>query len=364
MKISKLSVGSISVPLHHPFRTALRTVTSVDDLVVRLETDDGLIGYGEAAPTPVITGDTRGGILEGFSIAGRAIMGLRLDEPETIFNRLAGSMVHNTSAKAALHMAIWDLIARSYGQPLNAVLGGARRWLECDLTISLNDPEQMAADSRAAVAQGFGILKVKIGTDAQLDLERLKAVRAAVGSGVRLRLDANQGWKPDEAIRVMHKIEDAGVDPDLVEQPVKANDLEGLARVTAAVDTPVLADEAIFSPLDAERVITSHAADMINIKLMKTGGIWQALKIVALAEINQVEVMMGSMMESAVSVTAAAQLAMARSCFTMIDLDPPMLCSANPVRGGMAWQGSRITLPEAPGLGIDGIDGVGFQELR
>ena len=362
MHVSRLVIGDVSVPLLRPFKTVLRTVTSIDDTLIRLETDTGLVGWGEAPATPVITGDTRGGILDGLVIAAKAIEGLHLiDDWDAVQTRLANCMVHNTSAKAAIDIALHDLVAQAAGKPVYDWLGGrVRDHLVTDLTISVGDVDAMIEESVEGVERGFDTLKVKVGTDAELDIVRLTEIRNAVGPDVALRLDANQGWTADEAIRVITALEDAGIIAELVEQPVRAHDFDGLKRVTDNVTTPILADEAVFSAHDAERILRERAADLINIKLMKTGGIHQARKIVALAEQAGVECMLGAMMETAVSITAAAHLAMTAPCITMIDLDPPLLCSENPVQGGMVWDGAVITLPDTPGLGITDVEGARF----
>lgn len=365
MRITKLHLGSIKVPLRRPFITALRAIVEIDDTLIKLETDDGLIGWGEAPATPVITGDTKGGIHDGLVIAFNAIKGLDLVEDwELIQTRLAASMVHNTSAKAAIDIALHDLVSQATNQPLFDWLGGCvRKELITDLTISVDTPDAMVAAAIEATSSGFDILKIKVGTNAALDVVRLREIRDAVGSAVRLRLDANQGWTPAEAITVITALEDAGIAPELVEQPVAAADFAGLKLVTDTVYTPILADEAVFSYHDANKIISEHVADLINLKLMKTGGIYQACKIIDLAKNAGVDAMVGAMMETSVSITAAAHLAVSAEPVTMIDLDPPLLCASNPVRQGMAWLGASIILPDAPGLGITEVIGGRFGEV-
>ena len=180
----------------------------------------------------------------------------------------------------------------------------------------------------------------------------MKAIRQAVGHDVQLRIDANQGWKPKEAVSVLRKMEDAGLQIEFVEQPVSAHDIDGLKFVTDNVNIPVLADESIFSPMDALNVLQRRAADFINIKLMKTGGIYNALKICSLAEMYGVECMIGCMLEAKVSVTAAVHLACAKSIITKVDLDGPVLCSEDPINGGAIFNESKISLTDEPGLGI------------
>ena len=269
---------------------------------------------------------------------------------------MQGALVHNGSAKAAVDIALWDLYGKSLGVPVYRMLGGNRRQITTDITISVNDPEEMARDAREAVRRGYDTLKVKVGVDPSLDVERLSAVRKAAGPDVRLRIDANQAWRPREAVRILNEMQARGLGLELVEQPVAAQDLEGLAYVTRHSDVPVLADESVFSPRDALTVMQTHAADLINIKLMKCGGLTNALRIASAAEIYGVECMLGCMLEAKISVNAAVHLACARDIITKIDLDGPVLCSEDPILGGARFDEKDITVSDAPGLGIQGIE--------
>lgn len=361
MKIKEIQVGQISVPLKKPFKTALRTVDKIEDVVVKIITDTGHIGYGEAAPTAVITGDTKGSIkcaVEDY-IAPQ-IIGLEIENIEEIMNRIDRSLIKNTSAKAAVDIAIYDLFGQLHKSPLYKLLGGYKKEIISDLTISVNDPEEMAQDSIEAVRRGYKTLKIKVGLDSQMDIKRIQAIRDTVGYNVDLRLDANQGWKPKEAVMLLRKMEDKGFNIELVEQPVSANDLEGLKYVTQNVNTPILADESVFSPFDAVKIIQNRAADLINIKLMKTGGIHNALKICSVAEIYGVECMIGCMLESKLSVSAAVHLAASKSIITKIDLDGPGLCKEDPVDGGPQFQDYKITLNDEWGLGFKNIGNLSF----
>ncbi len=361
MKIQNIEVGIIEVPLRKPFKTALRTVKTVRDIVVKVTTDTGHIGYGEAAPTAVITGDTLGSIrcaIEDY--IKPQIMGLEVSNIEEIMKRIDRSIVKNTSAKAAVDIAVYDLFGQLNKSPLYKLLGGYKDEIITDLTISVNSPEEMAEDSIDAVKRGYKTLKIKVGSDSQMDMRRIKAIRDAVGYDVELRLDANQGWEPKEAIILLRQMEDQGFNIELVEQPVKAYDLEGMKYVTDNVNIPILADESVFSPLDAAKIIQTRSADLVNIKLMKTGGIYKALKICALAEIYEVECMIGCMLESKLSVSAAVHLAASKSIITKVDLDGPGLCSEDPIEGGPVFNESIIKLNETPGLGFEKINNTSF----
>lgn len=361
MKITNIRIGEISVPLKTPFKTALRTVNSVEDIIVEIHTDTGNVGYGEAPPTGVITGDTKGsivGALKDHII--KSIIGMDIENFEEIMLKLDKCVVKNNSAKAAVDIALYDLYGQLHNAPLYKMLGGYRKEIITDITISVNDPEEMARDSMDAINRGFETLKIKVGKDAAMDLERMKAIRNAIGYDVKLRIDANQGWKPKEAVKVLRKMEDAGLDIEFVEQPVEAHDIEGLKYVTDNVSIPVLADESVFSPKDALTILQNRAADFINIKLMKTGGLHNALKICSIAEIYGVECMIGCMLEAKVSVNAAVHLAAAKSIITKIDLDGPVLCSEDPVEGGAIFDEYKITLNDAPGLGVTKVNGIRY----
>lgn len=366
MKIQEIAIGTIRIPLVTPFRTALRTVDSISDLIVKITADDGSVGFGEAPPTAVITGDTKESIeaaIRGY--LAPAVVGMELQNLDEMMRRMEKAIAKNTSAKAAMDIALYDLYAKMLGKPLYRVLAegssndastqnasctGAE--LETDITISVDETEKMVSDSLRAVADGFGILKVKVGKGGEKDVERVRAIRRAVGPDVILRVDANQGWTKEEAIATIRAMEDAGLGIELVEQPVSYHDFHGLQSVTKAVDTPILADESVFSYEDAQRIIEEHAADLINIKLMKTGGIHQARRICDLADQYQVKCMVGCMLESKVSVSAGVHLAAARSCITMADLDGPSLCAEDPYEGGPVYRGPKIFLNEESGIGI------------
>ncbi|MBQ9264686.1 MAG: dipeptide epimerase [Clostridia bacterium] len=357
MKITAVEWGRISIPLRTPFKTALRTVDSVEDVIVKIYTDTAAVGYGEAPPTGVITGDTAEAIIGAMEHhLAPNLLGRDVDDFEDLMLLTQRCVLHNTSAKAAVDMALWDLYGKLHDIPVYKLLGGARKHLVTDLTISVNDPDTMARDARIAIDRGFDCLKIKVGVNPQLDVERLSAVRGAVPVGTTLRIDANQAWKPKEAVRILNGMQEKGLDIELVEQPVAARDLEGLKYVTERSYVPVLADEAVFSPEDAIRILQLGAADLLNIKLMKCGGIYNAMKIATMSEMYGVECMIGCMLEGRVAVNAAAHLACARQVITKIDLDGPMLCAQDPVHGGAVFCERNITLTDEPGLGVTGVD--------
>jgi len=361
MKITEVRLGMISVPLRVPFKTALRTVNSVEDVVVEIHTDTGAVGYGEAPPTGAVTGDTTGaiiGALQDHLI--KTIVGRDVDDFEDLMKAVQKCIMHNTSAKAAVDMALWDLYGQLYKIPVYKLLGGARKQIVTDITISVNDPEEMARDAINAIERGYETLKVKVGANPALDVARLAAVRQAIGPDYQIRIDANQAWTPKQAVRILNQMQEKGLDIEFVEQPVTARDFEGMKYVTERSHVPVLADESVFSPDDALKIMQMGAADLVNIKLMKCGGIYNALKIASAAEVYGVECMIGCMLEAKISVNAAVHLACAKQIITKIDLDGPVLCSEDPVIGGAVFNEKMITVSDAPGLGVTGVEGIRY----
>ncbi|CDQ19952.1 o-succinylbenzoate synthase/o-succinylbenzoate synthase,TIGR01928 [Halobacillus karajensis] len=358
MNIQSIDTYPISVPLHTPFKTALRTVTVAESIYVKVTCEDGTIGWGEAPPTVVITGESLKSIEHTIKkIIAPRIIGKPMSKRERLFEAVQQSCVGNTSAKAAVDIALYDCFAKRCQLPLYQLLGGYHDQLETDYTVSVNEPGEMAKDAEDYVEKGFHILKVKVGKDTiEKDLDRIQAIHRQVGDSITIRLDANQGWTPKEAIYAIQKMEAKNLPIELVEQPVKAHDIEGLKQVTDHTSIPIMADESVFSCIDAKRIIETRSADLINIKLMKSGGIHEALKINHLAEAYGVECMVGSMIETKLGITAAAHLAASQKNITRVDFDAPLMLTGDPVHGGVVYSQASITFSEGSGLGVHYVD--------
>jgi len=355
MKITDITTILLTIPLTTTFKTALRSVDRVENVLVKVHTDSNLIGFGSAAPTAVITGETVASIVGCIEHIRDNLIDMDVNDLELLFTRLNRCIVGNMSAKAAVDMAVYDLFSKSLDLPLYRLLGGLYSTVETDITISLDSLEKMARESKEKTARGFTILKVKVGGDPDLDIRRLEVIHQAVEENVRIRIDANQGWTAKEAVYVSRELESKNIPIELMEQPVPARDYEGLRFVRENVSMPVYADESVFSPEDALKLVRMNAVDGLNIKLMKCGGIYNGLKIAAIAESSGLGCMIGSMMECHVSVTAAAHLAASRSIITKYDLDAPLFCSKNPALGGITYNGSDVCLPKSGGLGIEAL---------
>jgi L-alanine-DL-glutamate epimerase-like enolase superfamily enzyme len=284
-----------------------------------------------------------------------AVVGADCDDLLPTTRAVASAVAGNHGAKAAVDVALHDLAARRRGVSLPVFLGSSTRRVPTDVTLAAGDPDALADAAARRSGEGFEVLKLKVGTDAGTDARRVRAVREAVGPGVRIRLDANQGWSARDAVRVISALEDADLGVELVEQPVAAADLDGLAWVTDRVQTPVMADESVFGVRDLVEVIRRRAADLVNVKLAKCGGISAARTLLELARAHGMGSMVGSMMESHIGVGAAASVAAACGVTVVPDLDAAWWAAEPAVRGGMRYDGPVVVLPDAPGLGIEGF---------
>lgn len=370
-------------PLLRPFVTAKRRTEAVEYVVAEVELADGAIGQGSAAETVAVTGEDAASILAALRGPIREALEGAEGTITQLSARIAAALPGATSAKAAADVALHDAWARSAGQPLRELLvpeqragdaaaasaadAGAPSAMDApapsaalhspirllnDMTVSLEEPAVMAQHAAQARADGYRTLKIKLGRDADEDRRRLAAVLEAVPDA-RLRLDANQGWGVDEAIGIIQGFEADGLPVELVEQPVDAADLAGLARVRAAVTTPIMADEAVWTAEDARRIVDAQAADLLNIKLAKTGGLQEALSLANVAQQAGVTCMVGAMMEPKISITAAAHLAAAHPAVTMIDLDSAMWFATDLPAGGYRAEDGHLLLADGPGLALN-----------
>ncbi|MDM5155204.1 dipeptide epimerase [Bacillus sp. DX1.1] len=345
MKIMDLTVNRRYIKLHKPFKTALRTVTEIESIDVFVHTDEGVVGKGAATATPVITGDFANGIEEAILGPIRsALIGKDLLQLQTLLLHIQLSCVGNTSAKAAVDMALYDTYCQFHNMPLYALLGG-KKDIRTDITVSVDEPSVMAKEAKSHVEKGFLTLKIKVGKTATLDLERIEAIKSSIPKDITLRLDANQGWSPKEAVAIIQEMERRNLAIEFVEQPVHAKDWEGMKYVKNHVQTPIMADESVFSAQDALKLVQGNYADLLNIKLMKCGGIREAWKIADIAEAAGVKCMVGSMMESSLSVTAIAHVAAAHPNIHYFDLDAPLWLMEEPT--GMTFSGPMVNLHHA-----------------
>lgn len=355
MKITDIKTHMMKVPLIRPFHISLGVITHAISCLVEIETDEGITGYGEGSPGPLITGENLEGTVETIRVLRESLTGMDPRDLEAVYTVMNRTVAHAGTAKAAIDIACHDILGKASGLPLYRLLGGCSNELETDMTVGLDEPQTMAELAKAHVESGFGIIKTKVGAGIEQDLARVKAIRLAVGDDVKIRLDANQGWHAKEAVELIKWLNE--YDIELVEQPVPRFDFEGLKYVTTYSPVPIMADESCWDAKDALRLVSERAVDLINIKLMKCGGLYEAKKIVNIAEAAGVECMLGCMAEeSGIAINASAALGAALSNITRADLDASFSLKELPFTGGFTIRDTRyLVLPEEPGLGISGL---------
>ena len=321
-RIERLEVSRHDEPLAEPFVTALRRVTTLEVVELRLVLDDGTEGRACVAPAPPVTGETAASIEAALlGPLASAVAGGDLAATEVLWQAAGKAIAGNTTAKCALDLAIHDAIATRRGCTLPVLLGAAATGVRTDVTVSLDEPAAMAEAARRRAGEGFTVLKLKVGTDPADDVRRVRAVAEAVEGRARLRLDANQAWTWRQAQAVLSALARHGTELELIEQPVAASDLRALAAVRAVSPWPVLADEAVHGPADVLRVAELGAADAVNVKLAKCGGLRAAADVVAVARAAGLGVVVGCMLEPPSTVAAAVALAATVAPEAVHDLD-------------------------------------------
>jgi L-Ala-D/L-Glu epimerase len=349
LAIDDLRIYRFDIPLKDVFTIATMSLSTAQNLLVEVRTNQGIVGWGEASPFRAIAGETQRIDIAAALELKPLLMGKNPMALRPLLDRLEAFLPHNATLKSALDMALFDVAAQACGLPLYAYLGGERREMETDLTLGIGDPAQAGEKARSFQAQGFRIIKVKLGSSDRDDRRRLANVREAVGPQTTLRIDANQGWDRIAAVRNLRAFEELEI--ELCEQPCRARDLQGMRYVHHHSSIPVMADESLFSAADALEIVRQDAAAYFNIKLSKSAGIHRAQQIAHVAEASFRPCMMGCMSESRLGITAAAHFASAHPIVRFFDLDSCLEHAENRILGGIEYQGGVITIPEAPGIG-------------
>ena len=313
MKIKSIKTEVKNIALKKPFITALRRVDGVEFVRVGIENNNGIINYGEAPATKAITGEDIEIILKSISNIKESLLH---QSPQNALKILHNSKI-GSSAKAALDMALFSFI--------NTKKNSSNLTLQTDITISLKETDEMFEDAKDALSKGMKILKLKFDSDIKHAIQTTKKISQL---DVKIIVDANQAWSLKNTLKYIDNIKN--IDIELIEQPVKASALNDLKIITNYSTIPILADESVFTLEDAKKIVESKSADMINIKLMKCGGVTKAIEILDYAREKNIKCMLGSMLEGPISINAALYIAM-DYCDTIqyIDLDSPLLYKDN-----------------------------------
>jgi L-alanine-DL-glutamate epimerase-like enolase superfamily enzyme len=349
VKITKVEAWPVTMRLSTPYAIAYETVSETTNVFVRIDTSRGVSGWGCAAPDPQVTGEDPLGVLRVLREITPLIVGSDPLRHAMLMMRLRKDLPSMPSARAAIDVALFDILGKVASLPLWRLLGGYRRQIRTSVTIGiLPEPETVAA-ARDLVGRGFRCLKIKGGSDVEIDIVRVLKVREAVGASIELRFDANQGYTVEQSLRFVDATRSVGL--EIFEQPTPKEQIDQLGRVTRRVALPVMADESLVSLGDAFRLARRELVDMVNVKLMKAGGIGEALQINAVARAAGLEVMVGCMDEAALGIAAGLQFALARPNVAYADLDGHLDLLDDPSAGSVRIEDGTVFGSEEPGLG-------------
>jgi L-alanine-DL-glutamate epimerase-like enolase superfamily enzyme len=353
MKISCIDIYKFNIPLIHKVVVPIGSLDAAENVVVRMTTDNGTVGWGEASPFAPITGDTQESNYANARLFALTILGKDPCAVEARMREINATTVGESSLRSAFDMALYDILGQAAGLPLYALLGGEQRPLRTDKTIGLQKTvAQTLEQLEKYLAMGFEEFKLKVGRPGLADVEHVAAVRERVGPAAAIRIDSNQGWDYPTAVANLRAMEP--FDVQYSEQPLAAWDYANLRRLREKADTPICADESLFNDKDALKLASMGAVDYLNIKLGKSGGIGTALRIEAIAGAAGSKCMIGCFAESRLGLTAAAHLACARPNIAFLDLDSAFILNSDPVQGGITYDaniGGGIHLPDTAGLG-------------
>lgn len=352
MKIVRAEAIPVELKLKEPFAIANETTEVADNIFIRLETETGIVGWGCSTPDTV-TSETKETVLKNFEVAKRLVIGRDPTRINLVNYALENDLEGNPSLKAGVNMALYDIVGKIAGLPLFSLLGGYRDKIATSVTIGLNPTDLMVKKARQIVSEGFRAIKVKCGINVEKDIENVLAIREAVGSAIKLRLDANEGYSVEEAVRMVKTLEEKGVAIEILEQPTKASYLYSLKEVTSQCSVPIMADETALTLRDSVKLVKNEIADMINIKLMKIGGITNAIKANMLAELADVPIMVGCMNESMAAMSAGVHFACAFRNVRYADLDSALDFVNDVAKGGAIYEEGYVIPSEKPGLGVE-----------
>lgn len=360
MKITKIKIQSLAVPLLHPYHLSKEygIFSTATPVIVRIETDEGIVGYGECDPWPLFTGDSAE---VSTLILEKHLCPMLIGKDPTNINeihRIMDATIRNQHlTKSAIDMAVYDIWGKSCNMPVHQLLGGKRRdKMRCMWSIGGSTPEESAAEVLQAKTLGYDGCMIKIGgADYLLDAARTCAVRETVGPNFPLIVDANQGWDVDTAIRYWKQIKNCNI--LFFEQPLQSWDVEGMAKIRRAIDIPLSADEGVMTIQDAQNLIRAEAVDVFSIKVTKNGGIKPAKAICEYAAANGIQVFFNSMIEE--GITEAASLHIAATCDNIVHTIGHAYFSPNRLAGDICnyheWirpEEGCVLIPDVPGLGI------------
>lgn len=339
------------VKLKEPFVISLGSFDYASNVVVVIRTDEQLTGFGECSPFMAINGES----MDTCRVVGQYLAQKLIGQDPLDIAHCSLAMDRviygNSSIKSAFDIALYDLASQKAGVPLYSFLGGQQnKVLLTDYTVSLGDKDKMVKEALQIRDDGFQIIKVKLGETFEKDVERIRLIREAVGEEMPLRIDANQGWDTATAIAILRALEPYHIQH--CEEPIARWNYMELPAVRKMSPIPIMADESCADHHDAKRLIDLEACDQLNVKLGKSAGIFNALKIIQLAEKAGMKIQIGGFLESRLGFTASAHLALTSDNIVYFDFDTPLMFTEDPVSGGIKYDDKGVvTVPETVGLG-------------
>lgn len=357
MKITDILVKEMSFRRRKVFKIAFTQSMYARGVYVKVFTDAGFAGMGEAVPMPFVTGETIGGVIAAIEQMKPALIGADPEDPAVVHAIMDRQIARNSAAKAAIDMACYDIMGKKAALPVHKLLGAAADTIQTDVTIGIDTAEKMAEDAAERVRQGFRVLKLKGGISVEDDLANMAAIRAAVGPDIELRIDFNQGYDFDTAAYMLSRLPEFGITE--AEQPVPDWDVDSMAKLKRLSPVLLMADESVHSPRDAELVCQKDACHVVNIKLMKCGGIYPALQIADVAKRYGKPCIVGCMSETKLGIAAGAAVVAARAeQMGVVDLDSFLnfADTGAGVSGGLCVAQDVIHLSDAPGLGFEAFE--------
>lgn len=359
MKITHIEAWTVKMALKEPYTIAYNTFDSAVNILLRIETDTGISGYGCAAPDLQVTGETPQAVLNACDdVIKPHLKGRDPLRTALLMERLKKHLQKLPSARSMVDMALHDIMGKVAGLPVYKLLGGFRDRIKTSITIGILPLKETVDHAKAFVKKGFKALKIKGGSDVGADIERILKVREAVGEKIGLRFDANQGYTVEESLRFFKNTRK--VKMEFIEQPTPKGQPDLLGRVAMNIPIPIMADESLLSLQDAFRLARRHLADMFNIKLTKVGGISGALQIDAVARSANIAVMVGCMDEAALGIAAGLHFALARPNVTYADLDGHLDLIDDPTTGTVTLKDGILYPAPKPGLGFGPHQGGSF----
>jgi L-Ala-D/L-Glu epimerase len=352
VKIVAVESRTHAIPLARPYTITFRTVTAIEPVVVVLRDEQGRVGLGAASPEPHVTGEDNAACQAALGPGALDwLIGADVRTLPSLARRLATTMAATPAARAAVDMALYDLLGQGLGLPVCDLLGRAHTVMPTSITIGIKSTDEALREADEYLGRGFRVLKIKVGRALEEDIDRLRALRDRVGPDVILRADANQGYTLTETRRFVS--ETAALGLDLIEQPVSAAQTRSLLALDDDVRARLVADERVCSPADAlDLAAVPRPCGFFNIKLMKAGGITPARAIADIAEIAGMGLMWGCMDESCISIAAALHAAFASPATRALDLDGSFDLARDIAEGGFVLEQGQLRTTSAPGLGV------------